>query len=102
MQRFLKLKCDNIVLTTNKEIEQYLANSDFYWLLECEVDNVDIEINTKLNVLIWNNGIFYWGDWQWGHFKNGEFKSGNWHGGIYSADENKFKGNWIRGVKKYE
>jgi len=94
--RFSELKLHNTVITNNKEIEIYLSNSIFYWLLDCEVDNVKIEI--KDDVLYWNNGIFYFGNWIWGVFKKGEFRSGIWNGGIFY--DGIFTGNWIRGVKK--
>lgn len=95
-QRFLELKTESKTYTSNKEIELYLINSDFYWLLECELDNVKIEIID--NILYWNNGIFYYGDWKWGIWKNGEFRFGTWNGGIFYNGT--FKGYWIRGVEK--
>lgn len=96
MQRFLELKMDNNVYTTSKSIEQILYHSKFSWLLECEVDDVKIEI--KDNILYWNNGIFYWGVWNWGVFNNGEFRSGDWKGGIFL--NGLFKGIWHNGVFK--
>lgn len=95
-QRFLELKTNEKTYTSNKEIELYLKTSDFYWLLECELDFVKLEI--KDNILYWNSGIFYWGDWKWGIWKSGEFRSGTWNGGIFY--DGTFKGNWIRGVEK--
>jgi len=96
MQRFLELKINDKTLITSKAIEHELYNSQFYWLLECELDNVKIEIND--NILYWNSGILYWGVWQWGVFKNGEFRSGDWLGGIFL--DGTFKGTWHNGVFK--
>lgn len=96
MQRFLELKTDNKVFNTTKSIEQYLYTSPFYWLLECEVDDVKLEI--KDNILYWNSGIFYWGVWKWGVFNSGEFRSGTWEGGVWFGGT--FKGTWLNGVFK--
>lgn len=96
--RFIELKIKDKQITSNKLIEQYLANSEFSWLLECEVDNVKLTIDTDLNIIYWNSGIFYWGDWIWGVFESGEFRSGNWHGGVFLNGI--FKGKWIKGVRK--
>lgn len=96
-QRFSELKVYNKEIKNNKEIETYLSNTIFYWLLDCEVDNVKLEIID--DILYWNNGIFYYGNWEWGVFNNGEFKSGGiWNGGIFY--DGTFEGKWIRGVKK--
>lgn len=95
-KRFSELKIKNKILINSSEIELYLSSSDFYWLLDCELDNVKIEIDN--NTLIWNNGIFYHGDWLWGVWNNGEFRSGTWHGGIFY--DGVFKGEWKNGVKK--
>lgn len=96
MQRFSKLIYNGNELKSSKLIEQQLYNSSFNWLLDCEVDNVDIEI--KDNILYWNSGIFYWGNWKWGIFMSGEFRSGIWHGGIFLNGI--FKGTWNNGVFK--
>ncbi len=80
MHRFLELKYNNKVITNSKQIEEFLYHSPFTWLLECEVDDVKLEIDN--NILYWKSGIFYWGHWQWGVFDGGEFRSGTWYGGI--------------------
>lgn len=96
MERFLSLIIDGQTIDQSKMIEKYLYNSIFYWLLECEVENVNIEI--KDNILTWIDGIFYYGNWKWGIWKDGEFRSGNWIGGIFYCGI--FKGIWNRGVWK--
>jgi hypothetical protein len=96
MQRFLELKINDKIYNTNKAIEQELYHSEFYWLLECEVDNVKIEI--KDSIIYWKTGIFYWGVWHWGVFENGEFLSGDWLGGIFLNGV--FKGVFKNGVFK--
>lgn len=96
MQRFKQLKIDDKILTISKEIEQFLYESNFSWLLVCELDNVDIEI--KDNILYWHSGILYWGIWEWGVFLNGEFRSGKWLGGILINGI--ILADWHRGVIK--
>lgn len=95
-KRFSELKINNKTFNNSKEIELFLSNSNFYWLLDCEVDSVKLEIID--NILYWNNGIFYFGNWLWGIFNDGEFRGGTWHGGIFNNGI--FRGDWIRGVKK--
>lgn len=96
MERFNTLNIDNKIINESKLIELTLIDTPFFWLLECEVENVNIEI--KDNILTWNSGIFYWGHWQWGIWKNGEFKSGYWNGGIHY--DGLFNGTWKKGVWK--
>jgi hypothetical protein len=92
----LTLKEDgkHAILDSSRIIERYLATSPFYWLLNCEVDDVEIEIDD--NILYWKSGVMYWGKWQWGVFENGEFRSGEWFGGIWKDGE--FRGTWHNGV----
>jgi hypothetical protein len=96
MQRILKIITESIEYTNIKDIENYLYSSPFYWILDCELDNVILEI--KDNILYFKSGIFYWGIWYWGVFENGEFRSGDWNGGIFF--NGLFKGNWKNGVWK--
>ena len=79
-QRFIKLKIGDKVLSVSKWIEEYLQNSDFYWLNDCEVENVSIEIIDDL--LYFNAGKIFFGEWKYGIFKNGDFLSGVWNAGI--------------------
>ena len=95
-KRFSELKINNKTISNTKEIEVFLSSSDFYWLLDCELDNAKLEIID--NILYWNNGIFYYGDWKWGVWKGGEFRGGYFNGGIFY--DGIFNGEWITGVKK--
>jgi len=95
-QRFIQLTIDDKLIKSTKLVEQYLINSDFYWLLNCELDNVILEI--KDNLLYWKKGTFYYGTWIWGIFEDGEFLSGNWNGGIFLNGT--FKANFNNGVFK--
>jgi hypothetical protein len=97
MQRFEQLQLeDGTILKDSKPIEKYLYTSPFFWLLECELDNVKLLI--KDGVLYWQSGILYWGNWKWGVFESGEFRSGLWKGGIFK--NGLFKGTWLNGVFK--
>lgn len=95
-KRFSELKIKNKIITNSKEIEIFLSNTDYFWLLDCELDNVKLEIID--DIIYWNNGIFYYGDWKWGIWNNGEFRGGRWFGGIFYNGV--FNGEWINGVKK--
>lgn len=96
MSRFKSLELESGKMTSNKLIEEYLFQSPFAWLLECEIENAEIKI--KDEILHWKSGLFYWGHWQWGVFESGEFRSGEWNGGIFLKGI--FKGNWHLGVWK--
>ena len=93
MIRFSSLIVDNKKYTFSLDIERYLVTTEYNWLLECEVENVNIEI--KDNILIWKSGIFYWGTWYWGIWKSGEFRSGIWNGGVFY--DGIFNGDWLKG-----
>jgi hypothetical protein len=100
MKRFKKLILPDKEIESVKLIEQYLSSSEFSWILECEVDDVVLEIDTTLNILKWKSGIFYWGIWHWGVFESGEFRSGDWLGGIFLNGI--FNGNWKIGWRENE
>ncbi len=93
MERFLVLTIDGETIKGSHEIERKLLHTPYYWLLECELENVTINIIN--NILIWVSGILYWGDWKWGIWKNGEFRSGDWNGGVFLNGT--FKGVWKKG-----
>lgn len=81
---------------SNNAIEHILSKSNFNWILKCEFDNADIEI--KDNILFWNGGTFYYGEWKWGVVNNGDFRWCDWNGGIFL--NGKFNGVWNNGVFK--
>lgn len=96
MKRFTHLKIEGKEFSTNKEIVYQLSLTPFSWILDCELENVSLEI--KDNILYFNSGIFYWGYWKWGVFKSGEFRSGIWEGGIFL--DGLFKGQYKKIVFK--
>ena len=96
MSRFKSLELESGKITSNRLIEEYLFQSPFFWLLECEVDEAELKV--KDEILIWKSGLFYWGHWKWGVFESGEFRSGDWYGGIFLKGI--FKGTWHCGAWK--
>jgi hypothetical protein len=96
MKRFLSLNVNGQNITAPNLIEEYLYSSEFYWLCDAEIESAKLTI--KDNILSWDSGIFYYGEWKWGVFRSGEFRSGNWLGGIFL--DGTFKGNWFNGVFK--
>jgi hypothetical protein len=95
--RYLKLKYNNKVYTNQSEIEKILISNKFYWLIDSEIENADIEI--KNNTIIWNNGDFYSGDFYYGIFKYGSFY-GNFMNGIW--EDGHFSGKFVSGINLKE
>lgn len=91
--RVNKLTIDGKSIFTTKKINSILRENGFYWLIDSEIEDADIEI--KNNTLIWNSGKFYVGDWEYGIFKSGEFY-GNFINGIF--ENGLFKGKWYSGI----
>ena len=91
--RYSELKYGKKTLTNQSEIIGVLRKEKFYWLIDSEVENAQIEITN--NTLIWNGGDFYTGDWHYGIFKNGTFH-GNWVNGIW--ENGNFAGKWQSGI----
>lgn len=95
-KRIKKLTINGNVFTTIKSILYELSITEHNWILDCELDDVVLEI--KDNILYFNSGIFYWGIWEWGIFNDGEFRSGLWKGGIFNGGT--FNGEYKRMVIK--
>ena len=92
--KFVQLKYKDKTYKSQKEINQILKDLKFYWLIDSELENADIEI--EKDTLIWNNGDFFSGDWEYGIFKDGKFY-GNWKNGIW--ENGNFAGKWQSGIK---
>lgn len=95
--RFIELKYRNKAYTNQSEIIDILKNQKFYWLIDSEVENAQLEL--KNDTIIWNGGNFYNGDWYYGIFRNGKFY-GNWENGIWENGE--FLGKWLSGINLYD
>ena len=92
--KFVQLKYKDKTYKSQKEIDEILKDLKFYWLIDSELENADIEI--EKNTLIWNNGDFFSGNWEYGIFKDGKFY-GNWKNGIW--ENGNFAGKWQSGIK---
>ncbi len=92
--RFEKFTINDSNINDVDDINKILTDNNLHWLIDCEIENADIEIKHK--TIIWNNGIFYTGNWFYGIWKNGIFY-GLWENGIWIGGE--FKGKWISGIK---
>ena len=91
--RYKELLYDGNQVKSQKKIDDILKNHKFYWIIDSEIEDAQIEI--KKDTLIWHSGNFYSGDWYYGIFKNGNFY-GNFINGIF--ENGTFKGKWKSGV----
>jgi len=91
--RYKELKYRDKAHTNQSEINDILTNQKFYWLIDSEIENAQIEI--KNQTIIWNGGNFYSGDWHYGIFRDGKFY-GNWENGIWEGGD--FRGKWQSGI----
>ena len=88
--KYKSLTIDNQVITSYPKIERKLLDLNFYWLIDSELENAEIEIKNK--TLIWYNGQYITGNWPFGIFKNGDFYgnfiNGIWEGGNFQGTGN--------------
>jgi hypothetical protein len=92
--RYKHLKHGDKSITNNRKIDDILIQEGLQWLIDCEIENADIEV--KKNTLIWNSGDFITGNWEYGIFKDGNFH-GTFKNGIF--ENGNMKGNFISGIK---
>jgi hypothetical protein len=92
--RYKKFKYNDNITTTNNSINKILIENNLEWLIDSEIENTDIEIKNK--TIIWNDGIYYTGNWHYGIWKNGVFH-GVWENGIW--ENGTFNGKWKSGIK---
>jgi hypothetical protein len=85
--KYRSLIFNNTKYTTQHQIEKILRDLKFFWLIDAEIEDAEIEI--KNNTLIWHNGIFLSGQWIFGIFRNGNFY-GNFINGIW--EDGQFNG----------
>lgn len=80
-------------IETEQEITNKLSsNKNLKWLIYCEFEDADIEIEN--DTIIWKGGNFYSGEWRYGIWKEGNFYGGIWYSGIWEG------GNWNGGKWK--
>jgi hypothetical protein len=91
--RFKKFVVNDKTYTDINNINKILLENNS-WLIDSEIEDADVTIKNK--TVIWNNGIYYSGNWHYGIWKDGIFhgiwENGIWEGGI-------FKGVWKSGIK---
>ncbi len=92
MKRYKELKFEDTTYTETYKINEILVKNGFEWFLDCEVENVRLEI-TK-NTLVFNSGVFFNGNWEYGVFRDGQWKYGTWNGGVW------YNGTWYNGIYK--
>jgi hypothetical protein len=92
MKRYKELKFEGKVYNEQYKIDEILIDKGFSWFLDCEVENVRIEI--LYETLIFNAGVFFNGAWIYGVFRDGEWKNGVWENGVW------YNGTWRRGIFK--
>jgi len=92
MNRYKELKIDGKIYIEQYKIDEILIENNFNWFLNCEIENVRIEI--LYDTLIFNSGVFFNGTWYYGVFRDGEWKSGTWENGVW------YNGTWRNGTYK--
>ncbi len=63
---------------------EYLTKN-FGWVLEAEIKDAVIGMDTESKELIWYKGIWECGRWFGGKWISGTWKSGDWYGGIWNS-----------------
>lgn len=91
--KYKELKYKNKTITNPKQIDNILYNEKFYWLIDSEFENANIEIDH--NTIIWHDGTYLSGKWHYGIFKDGSFH-GIWENGIW--EKGRFNGKWLSGI----
>lgn len=91
--KYKSLKVDGRDYDNHNDIVKVLKNYNFYWVIDAEFENAEIEI--KNNTLVWESGDWLHGKWEYGIFKGGKFH-GTWINGIFVDGE--FKGKWESGI----
>jgi hypothetical protein len=84
--RFTCLYYNGNKIVDNNTIERKLLSEGLSWLIDCEIENAEIEIKNK--TLIWKSGTLYSGLWFYGIWESGTFH-GTWESGI-----------WVDGVRR--
>ena len=92
--RYEQLMINSKLVKSQNQIDLILKSNNFFWLIDSEIENANIEI--KNNTIIWNSGNFYSGNWEYGIFKSGDFH-GEFINGIFEGGN--FLGKWHSGIK---
>lgn len=79
-QRYKELKHEGKTYTKKYQIDEILLENDFNWFLDCEVENMRLEIMKE--TLIINAGIFYNGIWEYGVLRDVDWRAGTFKNGV--------------------
>ena len=90
MKRYKELRYNRKTYTEQYKIDEILLKEGFQWFLDCEVEDVRLEISHR--TLIFNSGTFFNGTWKYGVFRDGVWKYGIWEGGVW------YNGKWYNGA----
>lgn len=88
--RFKSLKYRGKDIEDQPTIERSLINTGNAWLLDCEIEEAELEIFK--NKLKWKSGRFYNGVWVEGDWMDGDWFHGLWLNGHW------FEGHWRNGT----
>lgn len=88
--RYKELLYQGKTLTQEHEIDAVLARDGFGWILDAEISNARLEIDS--GYLVWNAGVWYNGTWKMGVWRGGTWKFGRWEDGVF------YNGDWEDGL----
>jgi hypothetical protein len=91
--KYKELKVGDKTYDTQNKIEEVLKKHGFFWVIDAEFEEADIEI--KNETLIWNSGTWLHGTWEYGIWMDGIFH-GQWLNGIF--ENGQFQGEWESGI----
>lgn len=92
--KFKELIYNGNSIIGDKNIIKILEKDQFYWLIDSEIEDAEIEITH--NTVVWKSGDFFAGNWYYGIWKSGNFY-GTWENGIFEGGN--FKGKFISGIR---
>lgn len=91
--RFRKLTVGEGRTVPQHMVDQTLSELGFGWLLDCEVEDADVQVVNK--TIVWRSGNLYTGSWHYGIWKSGDFH-GRWENGIFESG--RMLGQFVSGV----
>ena len=90
IKKYKSLLYKGSTITERYLIEEILVKEGLSWIIRCEFENANLEIQNK--TIIFNGGVWYNGIWVFGAWRAGEWRYGKWVDGVW------FNGTWYDGV----